>query len=263
MRIATWNVNSIRARAERVGGFLDRSDVDVLAIQELKCKDEQFPREVFESRGYEVAFHGLNQWNGVAIASRVGLEDVQLGFENVPGFGDEPAVEARAISALTGGVKVYSLYVPNGRELDHPHYTYKLEWLENLRLDARQQLDAEPEARIALCGDFNIAPEDEDVWDMAEFEGATHVSAPERDAFARLEEAGFRDVTRRFTPGPGVYTFWDYQNLSFPKKKGMRIDFVLGSPALQRAVSGARIDREERKGKGASDHAPVIADFDL
>src|SRR5699024_3224168 len=133
MRIVNWNVNSIRARADRIGAWLDRSDADVLAIQELKCRDDQFPRELFDERGYDVAFHGLNQWNGVAIASGVGLEDVEIGFDEMPGFGEDMASEARAISAVTGGVRVYSLYVPNGRELDHPHYTYKLKWLEALR----------------------------------------------------------------------------------------------------------------------------------
>ncbi|GAA2096854.1 exodeoxyribonuclease III [Brevibacterium salitolerans] len=261
MRIANWNVNSIRARAERIGAWLDRSDADVLAIQELKCKDAQFPREIFDERGYEVAFHGLNQWNGVAIASRVGLEDVEVGFAEMPGFGEDGAAEARALSAVTGGVRVYSLYVPNGRELDHAHYHYKLEWLERLRVVAAARLAADPEDRFVLTGDFNVAPLDEDVWDIAEFEGATHVSPQEREAFAALEAAGLTEVTRRFTPGPGVYTFWDYQKLRFPKKQGMRIDFQLASPALAKTAEAAVIDREERKGKGASDHAPVIVDY--
>ncbi|MYM18765.1 exodeoxyribonuclease III [Brevibacterium sp. 5221] len=259
MRIATWNVNSIRARAERVGAFLDRSDVDVLAIQELKAKDSQFPREVFDSRGYEVAFHGLNQWNGVAIASRVGLADARIGFEGMPGWGEDDAAEARAISALCAGVRVHSLYVPNGRELDHPHYAYKLAWLDRLREAVAAELAADAAARLVLCGDFNVAPRDEDVWDMAEFEGATHVSQPERDAFQALLDAGLAEVTRAHTPG--AYTFWDYQQLRFPKKQGMRIDFQLASRALAERVADARIDREERKGKGASDHAPVIVDY--
>lgn len=260
MRLSTWNVNSIRARAERVGAWLDRSDIDVLAIQELKAKDSQFPEALFTDRGYEVAYHGLNQWNGVAIASRVGLDEVALGFENVPGFGDDDTVEARAISAMCDGVKVYSLYVPNGRQLDHPHYRYKLQWLEALRADVAARLAADPGVQIALCGDFNVAPFDEDVWDLSAFEGLTHVSTTEREAFFALEKSGFADVTREFTPGPGVYTYWDYQQLRFPKKEGMRIDFVLGSPTLRERVTGATIDREERKGKGASDHAPVIVE---
>lgn len=254
-------MNSVRARAERIGAWLDRSDADVLAIQELKCKDSQFPEDVFSSRGYEVAFHGLNQWNGVAIASRVGLDDVALGFENVPGFGDEDAVEARAISATCAGVRVYSLYVPNGRELDHPHYDYKLRWLEALRADVAGQLERDASLSLALCGDFNVAPQDDDVWDIAEFEGKTHVSAPERKAFEALIGTGLQDVVRPFTPGPGTYTFWDYQQLRFPKKQGMRIDFVLASKPVADRVTDASIDRNERKGKGASDHAPVIVDL--
>ena len=263
MRIVNWNVNSIRARAERIGAWLDRSDADVLAIQELKCKDAQFPREIFDERGYEVAFHGLNQWNGVAIASRVGLDDVEIGFEGMPGFGEDLAAEARAISAVTGGVRVYSLYVPNGRELGHPHYTYKLEWLEQLRAVAAARLAADSSDRFVLTGDFNVAPLDEDVWDMAEFEGATHVSDAERAAFQALIDAGLQETSRPFTPGPGVYTFWDYQKLRFPKKQGMRIDFQLASPALAATATNASIDREERKGKGASDHVPVIVDYDV
>ena len=259
MRIATWNVNSIRARADRVEVFLNRSGVDVLAIQELKCKDAQFPRGPFDNAGFDVAFHGLNQWNGVAIASRVGLEDVELGFDHIPGWGDDDAVEARAISAVCNGVRVYSLYVPNGRELTHPHYRYKLTWLENLRRVVEARLANNAQDRFVLTGDFNVAPLDEDVWDMKAFEGATHVSQPERDAFQGLLDAGLSEVSREFTPGE--YTFWDYQQLRFPKKEGMRIDFQLASPALAAQVTGASIDRDERKGKGASDHAPVIVDY--
>ena len=262
MRIATWNVNSARARAERIGAWLDRSDVDVLAIQETKARDHQFPASVFTERGYEVAHHGISQWNGVAIASRVGLKDVQVGFPGQPGYGEPEEVEARALGATCGGVRVWSLYVPNGREIDHPHYAYKLRWLEALREAGAAELAADPEAQIAYVGDFNIAPQDDDVWDMAAFDGLTHVTAPEREAFRALAEAGFEDVSRTYTPGPGVYTYWDYKGLAFPKRRGMRIDFVLASPALRARVSGAGIDREERKGKGASDHAPVIVGLD-
>ncbi|WP_309132759.1 exodeoxyribonuclease III [Brevibacterium sp.] len=263
MRIASWNVNSIRARKDRIGAWLDRSDVDVLAIQELKCKDAQFPKEIFAERGYEVSFHGLNQWNGVAIASRVGLEDPELGFTEVPAFGDDPVVEARAISATCNGVRVYSLYVPNGREVDHPHYFYKLDWFRALAADVDVQLKANPSKKLVLCGDFNVAPFDEDVWDMEAFAGATHVSEPERQAFNDLLTVGLTEVTRPLAPGPGVYTFWDYQQLRFPKKQGMRIDFQLASAPLAEAATSALIDREERKGKGASDHAPVIVDYDV
>ncbi|WP_193373799.1 exodeoxyribonuclease III [Nocardiopsis kunsanensis] len=262
MRIATWNVNSARARAERIGAWLDRSDVDVLAMQETKARDHQFPESVFTDRGYEVAHHGLSQWNGVAIASRVGLEDVRIGFPGQPGFGEPEEAEARAIAATCGGVQVWSLYVPNGREIDHPHYFYKLRWLQALREAGAARLAEDPDARIAYVGDFNIAPEDEDVWDMDAFDGLTHVTPPERAVFTELVEAGFTDAVRPYTPGPGVYTYWDYKGLAFPKRRGMRIDFVLASPALGARVSGAGIDREERKGKGASDHAPVIVGLD-
>ncbi|WP_190394755.1 exodeoxyribonuclease III [Nocardiopsis deserti] len=262
MRIATWNVNSARARAERIGAWLDRSDVDVLAIQETKARDDQFPASVLTDRGYEVAHHGLSQWNGVAIASRVGLEDVRIGFPGQPGYGDPEETEARAIGATCAGVQVWSLYVPNGREVDHPHYAYKLRWLEALREAGTASLAADPDAQIAYVGDFNIAPRDEDVWDMAAFEGSTHVTESERMAFDKLVGAGFDEVVRAHTPGPGVYTYWDYKGLAFPKRRGMRIDFVLASPALRDRVSGASIDREERKGKGASDHAPVIVGLD-
>ncbi|MGW9554455.1 exodeoxyribonuclease III [Nocardiopsis sp. NPDC055551] len=262
MRIATWNVNSARARAERIGDWLDRSDVDVVAIQETKARDDQFPASVFTDRGYEVAHHGLSQWNGVAIASRVGLDDVRIGFPGQPGFGDPEEREARAIAATCDGVQVWSLYVPNGREIGHPHYDYKLRWLEALRQAGTARLAEDPQAQIAYVGDFNIAPQDDDVWDVAAFEGLTHVTEPERAAFTGLVEAGFEEVVREYTPGPGVYTYWDYKGLAFPKRRGMRIDFVLASPALKARVTGASIDREERKGKGASDHAPVIVALD-
>lgn len=273
LSLATWNVNSIRARIDRVIDWIERSDVDVLAMQETKCKDEQFPYERFAEIGYEVAHFGLSQWNGVAIASRVGLDDVQTGFPDMPGFAKDPeaeqAAEARAISAVvggggeggSGGVRVWSLYVPNGRELTDRHYTYKLDWLAALRTYAEKQVTDDAGAEIALVGDWNVAPEDTDVWDMDFFEGKTHVSQPERDAFEAFAGAGYKEITRGFTPGPGVYTYWDYTQLRFPKKQGMRIDFQVCSPALAARATEASIDRDERKGKGASDHAPVIARF--
>ncbi|WP_400160119.1 exodeoxyribonuclease III [Arthrobacter sp. BPSS-3] len=266
MKIATWNVNSLRARADRVEAWLQRSDCDVLAIQETKCKDENFPWELFERMGYEVAHFGLSQWNGVAIASRVGLDDVERTFMDQPAFGKggkDETQEARAIGATCGGVRVWSLYVPNGRALDDEHMPYKLSWLDTLRSHAEGWVKADPAAQIALMGDWNIAPRDEDVWDIDYFHsaGLTHVSEPERAAFRAFEDAGYTDVVRPHTPGPGVYTYWDYTQLRFPKKEGMRIDFVLASPALAARVTGAAIDREERKGKGASDHAPVLVDL--
>lgn len=280
--LATWNVNSIRARIDRVIDWIERSDVDVLAMQETKCKDSQFPYERFAEIGYEVAHFGLSQWNGVAIASRIGLEDVQTGFPGMPGFAKDPeaeqAAEARAISAVIGGksgdgagggdggtggsgVRVWSLYVPNGRELTDRHYTYKLDWLGALRDYAQKEVTDDAGVQIALVGDWNVAPQDDDVWDMDFFEGKTHVSQPERDAFSAFAAAGYEEITRGFTPGPGVYTYWDYTQLRFPKKQGMRIDFQVCSPALAARAAEASIDRDERKGKGASDHAPVIARF--
>ena len=256
MRLATWNVNSIRSRIDRVTSWLERADVDVLAMQETKCKDDQFPTMPFAALGYEVAHVGHNQWNGVAIASRVGLDDVALGFAGQPAFNE--ADEARAIGATCGGVRVWSLYIPNGRTLADPHYPYKLEWLAALRDSASKWIADDPSLPVALTGDWNIAPTDEDVWDPAAFEGSTHVSAPERAAFQAMVDAGFADLVRPFTPGPGVYTYWDYTQLRFPKKQGMRIDFILGSPALGERVTHAEIVREERKGKSPSDHAPVL-----
>lgn len=260
MRLATWNVNSARARASRIVDFLIRAEIDVLAMQETKCRDAQFPHELFTEAGYEVAHHGLSQWNGVAVASRIGLGDVETGFEGMPSWGDPAAAEARAIGVEVGGIRVWSLYVPNGRELDHPHYAYKLDWLGALRETAARWLADDPQAQIALVGDWNVAPLDSDVWDIEVFSGATHVSAPEREAFAALGEAGFTEVTREHTPD--VYTYWDYQQLRFPRNEGMRIDFALASPALASRVTGASVVRDERKGKGASDHVPVIVEID-
>lgn len=266
LRIATWNVNSIRARSERVADWLERANIDVLAMQETKCKDEQFPAMGFAAAGYELATVGFSQWNGVAIASRVGLEDVRVNFDNQPGFSKDaavdPTIEARAIGATCGGVQVWSLYVPNGRALTDPHYEYKLNWLAALRDTASGWLANDPEAQIALTGDWNIAPTDDDVWDPALFADKTHTSEPERKAFQAFNDAGFSDVVRPHTPGPGVYTYWDYTQLRFPRKEGMRIDFSLCSPVLAGRVTGAEIDRQERKGKGASDHAPVVIELD-
>ena len=191
----------------------------------------------------------------------MGLADVTVGFPGMPGWGEPPAAEARALGATCGGVRVWSLYVPNGRTLDDPHLAYKLEWLARLRDAGAGWLAAEHAAQVALVGDWNIAPQDDDVWDMSVFSTSTHVSPPERSAFAAVVDAGFADVVRPHAPGPGVYTYWDYTQLRFARREGMRIDFVLASPALAARVTAARIDREERKGKGASDHAPVIVDL--
>lgn len=270
MRIATWNVNSIRARVDRVTDWLQRADIDVLAMQETKCNDEQFPSMPFLAAGYEVVHCGFNQWNGVAIASRVGIDDVQVGFDGQPTWSDKPeaegTAEARALGATCNGVRVWSLYVPNGRTVDSPHYAYKLEWLAALRDSANKWLAEDPSAQIALVGDWNIAPTDDDVWDMEVFKDSTHVTPPERAAFNAILEAQFTDVVRPFTPGPGVYTYWDYTQLRFPKNRGMRIDFILGSPAFAQRVTHAEIVRDERKsGKNRigspSDHAPVLVEL--
>lgn len=260
VRIATWNINSVRSRVERAVALLERHDLDVLALQETKCTNEQFPLLPFDQAGYEVAMHGLNQWNGVAIISRVGIKDVEIGFPGMPTWGEpDPVAEARALGATCGGVRIWSLYVPNGRELEHPHLEYKLEWLAALNSCARAWLENDPRAQVCLMGDWNVAPTDEDVWDPAFFVGRTHVSAAERAAFNAVLESGYADVVRPHTQG--AFTYWDYTQLRFPKKQGMRIDFALASPALASRVAGASIDREERKGKGASDHAPVLVDL--
>ncbi|MFC5381455.1 exodeoxyribonuclease III [Aquipuribacter nitratireducens] len=268
MRLATWNVNSLRSRLDRVVEWLQTSGTDVCALQETKVPDAKFPVMAFEAAGYEVAFHGLNQWNGVAVVSRVGIDDVQLGFDGCPGFGDPLATEARAIGATCGGVRLWSLYVPNGRTVDDPHYAYKLEWLAALRR-AASTWDAEHPGRpLALVGDWNIAPTDDDVWDPAVFVGSTHVTEPERAALRAFLDDGFTDVVLPRT-GPGVFSYWDYQQLAFPKKRGMRIDLVLGNDAFTEKVTGAFVDREQRKpkgsstGQGPSDHAPVVVDLDI
>lgn len=265
MKLATWNVNSIRTRVDRVVAFLERSGTDVLAMQEIKCKPEQFPLQPFEDAGYQVALHGLNQWNGVAVASRFPIVDVQVGFPGQPTWGDPAVVEARALGVTVQPpegppVTVWSLYVPNGRELTDPHLQYKLAWLEQLRVDAAQWLAEDPQALLALVGDWNVAPMDEDVWDIDYFEGHTHVSDAERQAFAAFADAGFVEVTRPLVTN---YTYWDYQKLRFPRNEGMRIDFIYASPAFAAHVTGAQIDRNERKGKGASDHVPVLVELTL
>ena len=261
MRIATWNVNSIRSRIDRVEAFVQRHEVDVLALQETKARDDQWPLMGLEAMGYDVATLGHSQWNGVAIASRVGIEDVQHGFEGMPQYGDPLAAEARAIGATCGGVRVWSLYVPNGRAIGDPHLDYKLAWLQALRDAAAGWLAEDPDLQVALTGDWNIAPQDEDVFDIAQFAKSTHVTPPERAAFQAVLDAGFTDVVRPHQPGPDVYTYWDYYRQRFERNRGMRIDFVLGSRALAKRVTGAHIDREERAGKGASDHAPVIVEL--
>lgn len=260
MRIATWNVNSIRTRVDRVVDWMQRAEVDVLAMQETKCADDKFPTMAFLAAGYEVMHCGHDQWNGVAIASRVGFDDVEAGFPGQPEW--DGRNEARALGATCAGVRIWSLYVPNGRAVADPHYRYKLEWLAALRETAASWLDADQQAQIALMGDWNIAPRDDDVWSMEFFRGSTHVTEPERQAFARIEES-FSDVVRPFAPGPGAYTYWDYTRLRFPRREGMRIDFILASPTLADRVAHAEIARDERKTDRIgppSDHAPIFID---
>ena len=267
MRLATWNVNSIRARVVRTVDFAVREDIDVLAMQEIKCRPDQFPYAEFEEAGYTVEAHGLNQWNGVAIASRLPMTDIEYSFPGMPGFakgheGPDAPLEARALAATIDGVKVWSLYVPNGRALDDPHFVYKLDWLDALAQYTRETLRRDPDAALALVGDFNIAPTDEDNGDPTVVPGVTtHVSEPERAAFREFEAAGLSDVVRPLVPTG--FTYWDYKQLRFPRNEGLRIDFILGSHSIAQAVSGAAIHRNERKGEIPSDHVPVVVDLDL
>ncbi len=261
MRLATWNVNSLAARLPRVLPWLEAVSPDVVALQETKCADSAFPYNDLRALGYEAAHNGNGRWNGSAVLSRVGLEDVQLAFDGQPPFAKDdallaPAVEARAVGATCGGLRFWSLYVPNGRSVDDPHYAYKLEWLTRLR-DA---LSNEPQP-LVVTGDFNVAPHDADVWDRSVFDGSTHVTQPERDAISALLDLGLVDLPARALKGDHPYTYWDYRAGRFHKGEGMRIDLVLASPSL--TVTDAYVDRDARKGKGPSDHAPVVVDLQL
>ncbi len=267
MRVATWNVNSIRSRYARVVDWLVREDIDVLGMQEIKCTPQQFPVEAFEEAGYEVVAHGLNQWNGVAFASRLPMTDVVTQFTAQPGFlkgaeGPDQPLEARTIGATVDGIRLWSLYVPNGRALDDPHLVYKLDWLDKLRTDALTWQSAHPGEPLVLMGDWNVAPTDADVGDPSMIPGlSTHISPPERAAFQAFIDAGLVDVVRPLVPEG--YTYWDYKQLRFPRNEGLRIDFILGNAALGELVSDASIHREERKGDGPSDHVPVVIDLEL
>jgi exodeoxyribonuclease III len=257
VRVATWNVNSIKQRLPRLLPWLDERQPDVVCLQETKLTDEAFEQLLggeLAGRGYALALHGEAQWNGVAILSRSGLEEVVAGIPDVPGFPDE---EARAVSAVCGGVRVHSVYVPNGRIPDSEHYRYKLAWLRALR----KQLKDEGQDAI-VCGDMNIAPADADVFDPAAYEGHTHVTPAERKALASLIALGLRDVIRDRWPDERVFTYWDYRAGMFHQDLGMRIDLVLASAAAAERVRAAWVDRQARKGRGPSDHAPVIVDLD-
>lgn len=259
MRIATWNVNSITARLPRLLAWLESTGTDVLCVQETKSTLEQFPADALRELGYESAVNATGRWNGVALISRVGLDDIVKGLPGGPEY--EGVEEPRAISATCGGARVWSVYVPNGREVAHDHYAYKLRWLEALRAAVAE--DSAGDRPFAVLGDFNVAPTDQDVWDPALFEGATHVTPDERAALAALREGGLSDVMPRPLKYDHPYTFWDYRELRFPKNRGMRIDLVYGNGPFTAAVKDSYVDREERKGKGASDHAPVVVDLDL
>ncbi|SDT27981.1 exodeoxyribonuclease III [Microlunatus soli] len=257
MRIATWNVNSIKQRMPRFLPWLDQRQPDVVCLQELKLDDLGFTGLLgaeLEQRGYQAAVHGEAQWNGVAVLSKVGLSDIELGIPGAPGF---PHPEARAVAATCNGVRVHSLYVPNGREPDSDHYRYKLAWLAALR----DQVAAEgPE--VVVCGDMNIAPADADVYDPAAYIGQTHVTEPERAALATLMATGLHDVVRDRWPTERVFSYWDYRAGMFHRDLGMRIDLVLAGAPISERVRAAWVDRQARKGKGPSDHAPVIVDLD-
>ena len=273
MRIATWNVNSIGARLPRLSEWLELAEPDVLCLQETKVANDAFPGEHAESLGYEVAANGDGRWNGVAILSRIGLADVSAGFAGQPPYappldeddpaliGKPPAVEARAVGATCGPLRIWSLYVPNGRSLDSPHYSYKLEWLAALRDALAGEVAAG--SPFVATGDFNIAPTDADVWDPSVFVGSTHVTEPERAAYRALVDLGLVDLDARALKGDHPFTYWDYRAGSFHKGMGMRIDLVLASKAVADAMTDAYVDRDARKGKGPSDHAPVVVDVDL
>ena len=255
--MATWNVNSIKQRVPRLLPWLDQRQPDVVCLQETKLADDALAMllgEQFVDRGYQFATHGEAQWNGVAILSKVGLDDVVTGVADAPGF---PRPEARAVSATCGGIRVHSLYVPNGRVPDSDHYRYKLDWLAALA----QDLSRGPDDAV-VCGDMNIAPADEDVFDPEAYIGQTHVTAPEREALARLQALGLRDVVRDRWPGKRVFTYWDYRAGMFHRDLGMRIDLVLATVPVAERVRAAWVDRHARKGSGPSDHAPVIVDLD-
>ncbi len=256
MRIATWNVNSLKARMPRVTQWIEMFKPDILCMQETKLADDVFPSKEFQKLGYESVHHGEGRWNGVAILSRVGLEDPHTGFAD----GGEPDQDARIVWATCGGVRLASAYIPNGRELGHDHYHYKLAWLERVR--KHLELNHSQDERIALLGDFNVAPEDRDVWDIAAFRGATHVSEPEREAFRNILDWGLVDTLRdQYSESDGLYTFWDYRQGSFYKRMGMRIDFILSSKLLHESLELVMVDRNARKGEKPSDHAPLLADF--
>jgi exodeoxyribonuclease-3 len=273
VRLATWNVNSVKARLPRLLDWLAESKPDIVCLQETKCAAALFPAAEVGELGYEVAAHGDGRWNGVALLSAVGLDNVSRGFPGEPGYEGEPGEpalidepglrrpEARAVGANCGGIRVWSLYAPNGRTPDSAHYAYKLEWFAALRTALATELGNNP--ALAAGGDFNVAPTDDDVWDPAVFVGSTHVTPPERQALADLRALGLQDIVPVPMKGPRPYTYWDYRAGMFAKNNGMRIDLVYATGPVADRVQKAYVDREARKGKGPSDHAPVVLDFSL
>ena len=259
MKVATWNVNSLKARINRVVDWLSLNQVDILLIQETKLKQDAFYSDRFADIGYNSAHFGQGQWNGVAVISRHEITDVKFGLQG------ETYDEARAISALVGGLRVFSLYIPNGRSLDNDHYRYKLAFLDRLADEVRAQMAIDEP--FLLGGDFNVAPSPVDVYDESAFEGMTHVSLDERRRIAALSELGLSDLYRATNPDETVFTWWDYRNGAFHKNQGMRIDLLLGNQPILKSLSSVVVDRDERKGSGKeerpSDHAPLIATFEL
>ena len=282
MRLATWNVNSVKARLPRLLEWLDEAKPNIVCLQEIKTTTALFPDAEVNELGYEVAAHGDGRWNGVALLSSVGLENVSLGFPGEPSYAgeqealtliDEPGLrkpEARAVGANCGGIRVWSIYAPNGRTPESAHYAYKLEWFAAFRTVLEAELAQQTQAaqaqlaqpQLAVCGDFNVAPTDADVWDPRVFVNSTHVTPPERQALADLRALGLTDVVPKPMKGPHPFTYWDYRAGAFAKDQGMRIDLVYASQATASRVTGAYVDREARKGKGPSDHAPVVVDLD-
>lgn len=258
MRIATWNVNSLKVRLPKVEEWLGYARPDVLCLQETKLADSAFPALAFSALGYESAHFGEGRWNGVAILSRVGLDDVASGFSDQL---EDESVEARLLWATCGGVRVGSVYVPNGRMVGTEHYEAKLAWL--VRLRRHLETTADPQAPVAICGDFNVAPEDRDVWDPTKLHGGTHVSPAERDALAAMCRWGLTDVFRERYAESGVFSWWDYRAGDFHQGRGLRIDLILATRVLAEGASWALIDRQARKGKLPSDHAPLFVDFAL
>jgi exodeoxyribonuclease-3 len=255
MRIATWNVNSLKARLPRVEEWLEYATPDVLCLQETKLSDKSFPAMTFSALGYDSVHYGQGQWNGVAILSRVGITDVSSGFGDLE---DPYQGDARLLTATCNGVRVVSVYVPNGREVGTEHYERKLEWLAQLRtwLDT----NASPTDALAILGDFNVAPEDRDVWSPKAFEGSTHVTEPERAAVRALEDWGMVDAFRARYEGDRLFTYWDYRRGDFHQGRGMRIDLALVTKPLADRLDFALVDRNARKGQQPSDHAPMLID---